>query len=68
MKSHITKQLLTSILVYKDSSTLKSDIHLGLATSVNYHLLGQINPNVYLIEVNNCILLLSILVILSSEI
>ena len=68
MKSHISKQLLTSISVDKDSSTLKSDIHLGLATSVNYHYFGQINPNVYLIEVNNCILLLSILIILSSEI
>ena len=37
---------------HKDLSTLKSDIHLGLAASVNYHL----NPYVYLIEVNNCII------------
>ena len=41
---------------HKDLSTLKSDIHLGLAASVNYHFLGYINPYVYLIEVNNCIL------------
>ena len=25
---------------HKDSSTLKSDIHLGLAASVNYHFIG----------------------------
>ena len=25
---------------YKDLSTLKSDIHLGLAASVNYHFFG----------------------------
>ena len=43
---------------HKDLSTLKSDIHLGLAASVNYHFFGLINPYVYLIEVNNCILLL----------
>ena len=41
---------------HKDLSTLKSEIHLGLAASVNYHFFGQINPYVYLIEVNNCIL------------
>ena len=39
-----------------DLSTLKSDIHLGLLTSVNYHFFEQINPHVYLVEVNNCIL------------
>ena len=33
-KSHITKQLLTLL------STLKNDIHLGLAASVNYHFFG----------------------------
>ena len=42
---------------HKDLSTLKSDIHLGLAASVNYHFLGYINSYVYLIEVNNCIVL-----------
>ena len=26
---------------HKDLSTLKSDIHLGLASSVNYHFLGR---------------------------
>ena len=41
---------------HKDSSTLKSDIHLGLAASVNYHFIGLINPYVHLIEVNNCII------------
>ena len=41
---------------HKDLSTLKNDIHLGLAASVNYHFFGQINPYVYLIEVNNCII------------
>ena len=41
---------------YKDLSTLKSDIHLGLAASVNYHFFGEINPYVFLIEVNKCIL------------
>ena len=41
---------------HKDLSTLKSDIHLGLAASVNYHFLGLINPYFYLIEVNNCII------------
>ena len=41
---------------HKDLSTLKSDIHLGLAALVNYHFFGYINPYVYLIEVNNCIL------------
>ena len=41
---------------HKDLSTLKSDIHLGLAALVNYHFFGLINPYVYLIEVNNCII------------
>ena len=45
---------------HKDLSTLKSDIHLGLTASVNYHFFGLINPYVYLIEVNNCIILLFI--------
>ena len=40
----------------EDLSTLKSDIHLGLVASVNYHFFGLINPYVYLIEVNNCII------------
>ena len=31
--------------------------HVTLAASVNYHFLGEINPYVYLIEVNNCIIL-----------
>ena len=44
---------------HKDLSTLKSYIHLGLAASVNYHFFGLINSNVYLIEVNNCIIFLS---------
>ena len=39
---------------YKDLSTLKSDIYLGLAASVNYHFFREIIPHVYLIEVNNC--------------
>ena len=42
---------------HKDLSTLKCDIHLGLAASVNYHFFGYINPYFYLIEVINCILL-----------
>ena len=42
--------------IHKDLSTLKSDIHLSLAASVNYHFFGKINPYVYLIEVNNCII------------
>ena len=42
---------------HKDLSTLKSDIHLSLAASVNYHFFRKINPYVYLIEDNNCILL-----------
>ena len=42
---------------HKDLSTLKSDIHLGLVALVNYHFFGKINPDVYLIEVNNCIIL-----------
>ena len=41
---------------HKDLSTLKSDIHLGLAALVNYHFFGLINSYVYLIEVNNCII------------
>ena len=41
---------------HKDLSTLKSDIHLGLAASVNYHFFESINTYVYFIEVNNCIL------------
>ena len=41
---------------HMDLSTLKSDIHLGLAALVNYHFFWLINPYVYLIEVNNCIL------------
>ena len=41
---------------HKDLSTLKSDIHLGLAASLNYHFFGWINPYVYLNEVNNCII------------
>ena len=41
---------------HKDLSTLKSYIHLALAASVNYHFFGWINPYVYLIEVNNCIM------------
>ena len=41
---------------HKDLSTLKSDIHLGRETSVNYHFFRLINPYVYLIEVNNCIM------------
>ena len=41
---------------HKDLSTLKSDIQLGLAASVNYHFFGWINPDVYVIEVNNCII------------
>ena len=41
----------------KDLSTLKSDIRLSLATSMNYHFFWQIIPYVYLIEVNNCIIL-----------
>ena len=41
---------------HKDLSTLKSDIHLGLAASVNIAFFGLINPYVYLIEVNNCII------------
>ena len=41
---------------HKDLSTLKSDIHLGLAALINYHFFRLINSYVYLIEVNNCIL------------
>ena len=42
---------------HNDLSTLKSDIHLRLVASVNYHFFWKINPYVYLIEVSNCILL-----------
>ena len=41
---------------YKDLSALKSDIHLGLVASVNKHIIWWINPHVYLIEVNKCII------------
>ena len=41
---------------HKYLSSLKSDIYLGLATSVHYHFFGYINPYVYLIEVSNCII------------
>ena len=41
---------------HKDLSTLISDTHLALVASVNYHFFGLINPDVYLIEVNYCIL------------
>ena len=41
---------------HKDLSTLKSDIDLCLTASVNYHFFRQMNPYVYLIEVNNCII------------
>ena len=41
---------------HTDLSTLKSDIHLGLEASVNYHFFGEINPFVYLIKVNNSII------------
>ena len=50
---------------HKDLSTLKSDIHLGLAASVNYLFFEKINPYVYLIEVNNCILSAAAIVVLS---
>ena len=40
---------------HEDLSILKSDIHLGLAASVNYHFFRYINPHVYLNEINNCI-------------
>ena len=39
LKSHTTKQLLTSFSVDM-TSTLKSAIYLGLAASVNYHFFG----------------------------
>ena len=42
---------------HKDLSTLKIDIYLGLAASVNYQFFGWINLYVFLIEVNNCIIL-----------
>ena len=41
---------------HKDLSTLKSDMHLGLAALVNHHFFGYINPYVYLIEVNDFII------------
>ena len=41
---------------HEDLSTLKGDIHLALAALVNYHIFRYINPYVYLIEVNNCIM------------
>ena len=41
---------------HKDLSSRKCDIHCGLVAVVNYHFLGWINPYVYLIEVNNCII------------
>ena len=41
---------------YKDLSTLKSEIYLCPAASVNYHFFGYLNPYVYLIEVNNCLM------------
>ena len=51
------KGILTLILVNNmDLSTLKSDIQLSIETMVNIIFLW-INPHVYLIEVNNCILL-----------
>ena len=51
------KGILTSILIeHMDLSTLKSDIQLSIETMVNIIFLW-INPHVYLIEVNNCILL-----------
>ena len=43
---------------HKDLSTRKSDIHLGLAASVNITFsCRSINPYVYLIEFNNRIIL-----------
>ena len=41
---------------HKDISTLKSYIHHGHGASVNFHFFGEINPYVYLLEVNNRIL------------
>ena len=41
----------------EDLSTLKSNIYFDLAALVNYHFFGEINPHVYLMEVNNCIVL-----------
>ena len=41
---------------HEDLSTLKRDINLSLAVLVNYHFFCRINPHVYLIEVNNCII------------
>ena len=57
LKSHINNTVIDfNFGRHKDLSTLKRDIHLGLAASVNYHFFGLINPYVYLIEVNNCIM------------
>ena len=42
---------------HKDLSTLKSDISSRPCGLGEYHFFGKINPYVYLIEVNNCILL-----------
>ena len=40
-KSHITKTVIDiNFSGHKDLSTLKSDIHLGLTASVNYHFFG----------------------------
>ena len=52
---------------HQNLSTLKNAIHLGLVASVNYHFFGWINPYVYLIEVNNCIILTSIEAILAQH-
>ena len=54
---------------HKDLSTFKSDVHLGLAASVNYHFFEYIYPHVYLTEVNNCIISqgLSILILNSYK-
>ena len=40
----------------KNLSTVKSDIHLSLAASVNITFWVDLYPHVYLIEVNNCII------------
>ena len=42
-------------MIYRILGNILRD--LDLAASVNYHLFGKINPYVYLIEVNNCILI-----------
>ena len=41
---------------HKNLSTLRSDIHHGLAALVIYHFFGEIKSHIYLNEVNNCIL------------